>query len=606
MKLYRKVLGVVLSAAMVLTVFAVPAKAFADDSTWEAPLTAMEVDHGIVKIGAHSNAVTVVDFLGGNLVTERASDYSSITNKTTPEARFEAAKALTRLGAFGSAANKNPDPYLWNYFYNRAVEAGAAAEGAVVSNDAVFLAQPGKNMNPKQADREIVDEYGTCLTLVRRPEVLFGTDGGYDDLIAELEENKNEDPADNYEPEQCAFDMANLASFVNDMYNLSDAIIKSGKPGRYGDTEAIAENYEAYLKGLQCYILSQINAGKAAMKTVAVVDISQGMDTNDDGKNDKFPVFNQTVSTGTSTDRPSECLMYITKNLFDDPTVEKVEGQITTNRGTGNGFYASAKDIAEKADVVIRAGLFAGNENDIRQAFADAGSPLPETTPVYGTDPTDCFSIRANSAENAAGVGIFGGFVYPEIINPIYAQMYVYEKFWHLNDSVLVTFANANFANASLPAGIARSGEGYSAAYIDDMIAQGLQYYVDNEASFKGTTLEVSGRLALPAPTPPPVVKKANPMKVTSANKTIKVKTLKKKALTYKAITVKNNKGTVSYSVKYANAKAKKALKFAKGKLTVRKGTKKGKYKVTVTVKAKGTSAYAAKKVKKTVTVTVK
>ena len=103
-------------------------------------------------------------------------------------------------------------------------------------------------------------------------------------------------------------------------------------------------------------------------------------------------------------------------------------------------------------------------------------------------------------------------------------------------------------------------------------------------------------------------IPKENTLKVTPKNKSYTVKTLKKKAQVYKALTVKSAKGTVTYKVKYANSKAKKALKFAQktGNLTVKKGTKKGTYKVTVTVKAAGDDEYLAKSVKKTITVRVK
>ena len=104
--------------------------------------------------------------------------------------------------------------------------------------------------------------------------------------------------------------------------------------------------------------------------------------------------------------------------------------------------------------------------------------------------------------------------------------------------------------------------------------------------------------------------KKTNPLKVTFANKTYKASALKKKSLAYKAVTIKKKgQGTVSYTVKFANSKSKKALSFNKktGKITVKKKTKKGKYKVTITVKAAGNGTYKASKAfKKAITVTVK
>lgn len=99
-----------------------------------------------------------------------------------------------------------------------------------------------------------------------------------------------------------------------------------------------------------------------------------------------------------------------------------------------------------------------------------------------------------------------------------------------------------------------------------------------------------------------------NPMTVKSANKNFKAKTAKKKAQSYKAITVAKAQGTVTYTAKAVNAKSKKALTFNKknGKITVKKKTRKGTYKMKITVTAKGNTNYAKSTVTKTVTVKVK
>ena len=106
---------------------------------------------------------------------------------------------------------------------------------------------------------------------------------------------------------------------------------------------------------------------------------------------------------------------------------------------------------------------------------------------------------------------------------------------------------------------------------------------------------------------PAPVKKKANTMKVTPVKKTFKAKKLKKKAKTFKAVKVKKAKGKVTYIGKPSGKKAKKFLKFNKktGKITVKKGAKKGKYVMKVTVKAAGNATYksAVKQVKVVVTV---
>ncbi|MBQ9014634.1 MAG: hypothetical protein IJ109_00805 [Firmicutes bacterium] len=623
MKLKSKLLSIALSAALAVTVTAVPVTSFADGggSAWEAPESAMAVDDNIVKVGIHAAASTTAFFLGGNVVAERASDYASITGAEGAAAKLAAAQEFVRLGAFGSASNISPDPYLWNYFYNLAVDAGNVTRGER-TKDEVYISEGAGS--PISSDTTVIDSLGTSYTLDRRPEVLMDKAGGYADLIAQLPENTDEDAGNNYNPISLSYDANNFEDLVSDMYNLSDAIKDSKKAGRYGDTEAIAESYEAYMKGMQLYIMSKIADGTVAKKKVAVIDTVNGADLDNDGAIDTFQCVDNTVSIGTSTDRPSESIMYISDNIFTDNSVTKTgyevetagrNGQVTKSSVLG----ASAKDIAKYADVIIQAGHTTQTEKQIRDAFKAAGAELAEDTPVYAVDPADVFSIRANSVENFAGVGIFGGFLYPEIVNPIYATMYIYEKFWHLNPDALVPFANANFAGASLPAGVTADGSGYNGAEIQAMIDAGLQYYVDNEASFQGTTLEVTDRLSLPeksktpqqSKSPQQTVKptpKANTLTVKAAGKTLKAKALKKKAASFKALTVSKAQGKVTYTVKYANSKAKKALKFNQktGKITVKKKTKKGTYKVKITVKAAGNTNYKAASVAKTITVKVK
>ena len=85
-------------------------------------------------------------------------------------------------------------------------------------------------------------------------------------------------------------------------------------------------------------------------------------------------------------------------------------------------------------------------------------------------------------------------------------------------------------------------------------------------------------------------------MKVSPASKTFKASTLKKSAKSF-TIKVTNAKGKVSYK-----SSSKKVTVSSKGKVTVKKGTAKGTYKVTVTSKA--TALYKANT--KTVTIKVK
>ena len=133
--------------------------------------------------------------------------------------------------------------------------------------------------------------------------------------------------------------------------------------------------------------------------------------------------------------------------------------------------------------------------------------------------------------------------------------------------------------------------------------------------AFEDGYLLYSGNVLADCPLIAPVcivtVKAVNPLKVSfTAKKTYKAAKLAKKKQVFASVKVtKKGKGTLVYTGKAIGSKAKKALTFNKknGRITVRKGTKKGTYKMTVTVRARGTGTYMASKTfKKTVKVVVR
>ncbi len=108
------------------------------------------------------------------------------------------------------------------------------------------------------------------------------------------------------------------------------------------------------------------------------------------------------------------------------------------------------------------------------------------------------------------------------------------------------------------------------------------------------------------------IVKTGQSMKVKGKTVRLKAKTLKKKSKKItrkKALKITKKKGKLTYKlVSVKKAKYKKYFKINKktGKLTVKKGLKKGTYKVKVKVRASGTKNYKAKTKKATITVKVK
>ena len=102
---------------------------------------------------------------------------------------------------------------------------------------------------------------------------------------------------------------------------------------------------------------------------------------------------------------------------------------------------------------------------------------------------------------------------------------------------------------------------------------------------------------------------KKQSLKVTTSKKTVKGSTLRRSGKILKAVTVKNAKGKVTYKLSKVNkAKLKKYFKVnsGTGKITLKKGLKKGKYILTVKVSAAGDKAYAPAAKTARVTIVVK
>jgi hypothetical protein len=94
----------------------------------------------------------------------------------------------------------------------------------------------------------------------------------------------------------------------------------------------------------------------------------------------------------------------------------------------------------------------------------------------------------------------------------------------------------------------------------------------------------------------------AQPMTVKAATKTAKQAALKRKAATVAPLTVSKAQGKVTYA-KSSGASAL-SINSTTGKVTIKKGTKKGTYTMKVKVTAAGNTKY--KSGSKTVTVTIK
>ena len=99
--------------------------------------------------------------------------------------------------------------------------------------------------------------------------------------------------------------------------------------------------------------------------------------------------------------------------------------------------------------------------------------------------------------------------------------------------------------------------------------------------------------------------KAKNTLTVKVANKTVYYSKVKKAAQVVKPITIVKKQGTVTYT-KMSGSSAKLLLNKTTGKVTVKKGTKKGKYKIRIKIAASGNTNYKSAYGIRTIYVTVK
>lgn len=138
--------------------------------------------------------------------------------------------------------------------------------------------------------------------------------------------------------------------------------------------------------------------------------------------------------------------------------------------------------------------------------------------------------------------------------------------------------------------------DSYTYTIKDDQKTMILSGFI-KDVTIPGTSVENPTENPTQQPTQPDkkVVKAKQPMKVTAKQISVKWSKLKKKnQLVKKSILIKKAQGTVSYTKIKKGSSAKLSINKKTGVITVKKGTKKGVYKIKVKVTAKGNTKYLA------------
>lgn len=526
-----RLMAVLMALAMVVSV--VFMQVSAEKANFAAPEKSMSIDYKQITVAAHSQGYITPEVLGLTNTTSRSMELPANEDGSVGMT-LENAQKMAVLGVFGSDINENPNPYLYNYFYNTYAAANnltpAAFEFYTLSKDV------GGGPNGAAASGGY-SKYGITVpaSLYLEPEILIGiaqiqTDSsgnivktGYTDALAAYNEAKKAtlgDSAATYDPKEVQYEMTHVYSFLQTLYDLSNIVdeIKEDDPSRttrYGDPQIITRDIEKYVKGLEAYVVKKLKEDNAKPLTVAVIDTGYTDTLQAAGtiKKGQYVANTKDVSTQatTSFSRVGEFVADTATNIVDAiGNLPKQTGE-ATNSFANEYYVVTADQIAQYADVVL---------------FCDVLSSIPENT---GTSKVDSFkqdvatncssaslrakvsdiemmssafdcvgSIGANSVENLLGMAYYTAYMYPQYLNQFDVAAYWYENFYHVSDlNKLKSVMASNFATSSVQDAYAKD---YSAANlnydkdaVEAKIIEGMRYYEDNKSEFKDKLLNQNG-----------------------------------------------------------------------------------------------------------------
>ena len=625
-------------AAVLATAMCVPAAAFAIDGKPTA---------------GNPYGMNASNEIGTNTVPKTANGDTLFDLETLHDSRIVAACGgsgtaiqdyMDVLGAdgigtsgynWGTKINVAPNAFAWNdllYTDESSVTCTQISMGGDASDSSLGIGFVKSGPNG-------VCTYATVSKF--RPQILANNESStYEkivDAIQAADGNKN------YNPQYVTLDTTGLCTLVDSMWNGAAAMKKvegygTTVNGRYGDPEAIAQDFENFIKATQWYILSKHEQDNT-MKTVAyVTGYADGAIT--------VAAPDPTEQT-TSAGRQYEGFEQISHNVAfaydakgvlqrgDDGAAALASGfeeTTTTSPGPG-GQQQTTKTIGTsnianltKCDAIFTS-LSGDNLTNFTNAVKAAGYQGEVVSPSLAVG-NQGFGFARNLME-------YAGYLYPDDFKLSYGLYYFWNKFGHVSADYVDAIMVDQDSNKLLPTGDADTDldtAGYSEDYMKKIFAAGQNYYKANSENAnsycsnyrlraQGTATKEAdqannkyvfdlldyGKSAEPTVTPTAVPTLANnTMSVNAKAVTVKYSKLKKGKVTVsisKAITVKNAKGTVTY--KKTKGSNKITVNAKTGKITIKKGAiKKGK-KATIKVKVTAAGDKSYKSLSKTVSVKI-
>ncbi len=522
-----RLMAVLMALAMVVSV--VFMNVSAEKANFAAPTRATNIDNHFITVAAHSQGYITPEVLGLTNTTSRSMELPANEDGSVGMT-YESAQKMAVLGVFGSDINEEPNPYLYNYFYNTY----AAANGMTPAAFGTYtLSKDVGGGPPSAAVNGGYSKFGITVpaSLYAESDILLGVapvdtqanTTGYTAALKAYNEAKQAatGTTDVYEPYQIQYEMTHVYSFLQTLYDLSDVVdeIKKDDPTRttrYSDPQIISGDMEKYVKGLEAYVVKQLKKDGTKPLTVAVIDTGYTNTLKQAGtiKEGEYVANDKTCSTQSTTQysRVGEFVADTATNIIDAiGNLPRQSGE-STNSFSNEYYVVTADQIAEYADVVLFCDVLSsvpenqGNSkvDTFKQDVAEHCSTATLRAKVSDIEMMasafDCVgSIGANSVENLLGMAYYTAYLYPQYLNQFDVAAYWYQNFYHVSDlNKLKSVMASNFATSSVQDAYAKqysaANLNYSKEDVEAKIIEGMNYYEDNSNEFKDKLVYQNGK----------------------------------------------------------------------------------------------------------------
>ncbi len=503
----KRILSIVLCLVLAFSMMSVGALA----TTYTAPASGVVANDKILA-GATSKAATpTLSMLGINIV---ASSTQGVYNANGTSSEWGSDSA--NLGMFGSDVNDNPDPYLYNFFYNyNSTHTGGGTYS--LEDYSAWNASPYTLIG--DASTTITISIGgvtkTCSPyFFYEPEIVGAGNSNY---LAAYQETYNAD----YNPISFVTSNAhnartdglgniynmfeNSASMVEGGKAVDELSEETGKLTRYADSAGeIGSNYDKWSRGFYYWAqlmfdvyddgLTDEEAAELESYGVDIDALGGGLEKvrgvrsfSYDSDTDSWTILN---TTSTMTQHASGIVEDVYDVLMEEIAV-----------GTRDSYVLTTDELVEylapegrKAGVIIGVGQGVNVESlvptEAAEKLSNAGIRILTNLPVT------VYGLTMAACDNALGQPYYLGYIYYDqlaamtgvdmTLNPISLVFYWMKNFYHVSDNDAMQTAIVNMLeDADLPEGMVVNdsattdnfGSGVEES-IENMIILGMKYYL--------------------------------------------------------------------------------------------------------------------------------